>query len=114
MRERSHLSHSDPTRPRPERSAFAEKSCAKVAPVWSIATLPSRRSLFHSEEPFFKSVSIVCALGMDPNFGVWLGLYERQMIELRIGQDNAGQRVDKFLRKRLATVPVSHLFKMIR
>jgi len=36
------------------------------------------------------------------------------MIEFRIGADNAGQRLDKFLRKALPRVPVSHLFKMIR
>ena len=36
------------------------------------------------------------------------------MIEFRIDEDNAGVRLDKFLRKKLATVPVSHLFKMIR
>jgi 23S rRNA pseudouridine955/2504/2580 synthase len=36
------------------------------------------------------------------------------MIELRIEADDAGIRLDKFLRKRLPTVPTSHLFKMIR
>jgi 23S rRNA pseudouridine955/2504/2580 synthase len=36
------------------------------------------------------------------------------MIELQIDEDLAGVRLDKFLRKRLSTVPVSHLFKMIR
>ncbi|HZN91311.1 MAG TPA: RluA family pseudouridine synthase [Myxococcales bacterium] len=36
------------------------------------------------------------------------------MIEFRIDADNAGQRLDKFLRKALPQVPVSHLFKMIR
>jgi 23S rRNA pseudouridine955/2504/2580 synthase len=36
------------------------------------------------------------------------------MIELRIDEDHAGVRLDKFLRKKLADVPVSHLFKMIR
>lgn len=36
------------------------------------------------------------------------------MIEVRIEEDSAGQRLDKFLKKRLATVPTSHLFKMIR
>lgn len=36
------------------------------------------------------------------------------MIEFRIDADNAGQRLDKFLRKKLSQVPVSHLFKMIR
>ncbi len=36
------------------------------------------------------------------------------MIEFRIDEDNAGVRLDKFLRKRLATVPTSHLYKMVR
>src|SRR3954469_18346939 len=36
------------------------------------------------------------------------------MIEFRIDEDYAGVRLDKFLRKKLPTVPVSHLFKMIR
>src|SRR5215813_7014841 len=36
------------------------------------------------------------------------------MIEFRVDEDAAGQRLDKFLRKKLAQVPVSHLFKMIR
>lgn len=36
------------------------------------------------------------------------------MIEFRIDEDHAGVRLDKFLRQRLAGVPVSHLFKMIR
>jgi 23S rRNA pseudouridine955/2504/2580 synthase len=36
------------------------------------------------------------------------------MIEFRIDEDNAGVRLDKFLRKKLAQVPASHLFKMIR
>lgn len=36
------------------------------------------------------------------------------MIEFRIDEDNAGLRLDKFLRKKLSQVPVSHLFKMIR
>jgi 23S rRNA pseudouridine955/2504/2580 synthase len=36
------------------------------------------------------------------------------MIEFRIDEDHAGVRLDKFLRKKLPTVPVSHLFKMIR
>jgi 23S rRNA pseudouridine955/2504/2580 synthase len=36
------------------------------------------------------------------------------MIEFRIEEDTAGLRLDKFLRKKLANVPVSHLFKMIR
>ena len=36
------------------------------------------------------------------------------MIEFRIDDDHAGVRLDKFLRKKLAQMPVSHLFKMIR
>ncbi len=36
------------------------------------------------------------------------------MLEYRIDEDHAGVRLDKFLRKKLANVPVSHLFKMIR
>ncbi|EPX64981.1 Ribosomal large subunit pseudouridine synthase C [Cystobacter fuscus DSM 2262] len=36
------------------------------------------------------------------------------MIEFRIEEDSAGMRLDKFLRKKLANVPTSHLFKMIR
>jgi len=36
------------------------------------------------------------------------------MIEYRIDEDHAGIRLDKFLRKKLASVPPSHLFKMIR
>lgn len=36
------------------------------------------------------------------------------MIEFRIEEDTAGMRLDKFLRKKLANVPTSHLFKMIR
>src|SRR3954471_21859241 len=36
------------------------------------------------------------------------------MLEFKIDEDTAGLRLDKFLRKKLATVPVSHLFKMIR
>lgn len=36
------------------------------------------------------------------------------MIEFRVDEDAAGLRLDKFLRKKLAQVPVSHLFKMIR
>lgn len=37
-----------------------------------------------------------------------------EMIELRIEEDSVGQRLDKFLRKKLPAVPVSHLFKMVR
>jgi len=36
------------------------------------------------------------------------------MLEYRITSDEAGQRLDKFLRKRLPNVPASHVFKMIR
>ena len=36
------------------------------------------------------------------------------MIELRVTEDSSGVRLDKFLRKKLDQVPVSHLFKMIR
>lgn len=36
------------------------------------------------------------------------------MLELRISEDFAGIRLDKYLRKKLVSVPVSHLFKMIR
>lgn len=36
------------------------------------------------------------------------------MIEFRVDEDFAGVRLDKLLRKKLATVPVSHVFKMIR
>lgn len=36
------------------------------------------------------------------------------MLEFRIDEDNAGIRLDKFLKKKLASVPVSHVFKMIR
>ena len=36
------------------------------------------------------------------------------MLEFRIDEDTVGVRLDKFLRKKLPNVPVSHLFKMIR
>ena len=36
------------------------------------------------------------------------------MIEFRIDADSAGQRLDKYLRRRLPNVPTSHLFKMVR
>jgi len=36
------------------------------------------------------------------------------MIEFKVDADSAGMRLDKFLRKKLERVPVSHLFKMIR
>jgi 23S rRNA pseudouridine955/2504/2580 synthase len=35
-------------------------------------------------------------------------------IEYRVTGDAAGQRLDKFLRKRLAEVPLSHLYKLVR
>lgn len=36
------------------------------------------------------------------------------MLEFRVTDDHAGVRLDKFLKKTLASVPFSHLFKMIR
>ena len=36
------------------------------------------------------------------------------MMEFKVTPDAAGQRLDKFLRKRLATMPVSHIYKMVR
>src|SRR5262249_35689217 len=36
------------------------------------------------------------------------------MIEFTVDADSAGMRLDKFLRKKLQRVPLSHLFKMIR
>ncbi len=36
------------------------------------------------------------------------------MLEYRIEEDQAALRLDKFLKKKLANVPTSHLFKMIR
>ena len=36
------------------------------------------------------------------------------MLEIKVTADAAGQRLDKFLRKRLPTVPLSHLYKMVR
>ena len=36
------------------------------------------------------------------------------MLEYRVTEDHAGVRLDKFLKKTLANVPFSHLFKMIR
>lgn len=36
------------------------------------------------------------------------------MLEYRVTDDHAGVRLDKFLKKTLASVPFSHLFKMIR
>src|SRR5207237_4527436 len=35
-------------------------------------------------------------------------------LEYTISQDAAGQRLDKFLRRRLAEMPLSHLYKMVR
>lgn len=51
---------------------------------------------------------------MDPTLWVWFGPNASQMIELRIDEDAAQSRLDKFLRRRLSGVPTSHLFKMIR
>lgn len=51
---------------------------------------------------------------MDPTLSVWFGPFASQMIELRIDEDAAQSRLDKFLRRKLAGVPTSHLFKMIR
>ena len=36
------------------------------------------------------------------------------MLEFRVTPDAAGQRLDKFLRRRLSAVPLSHLYKMVR
>ncbi len=36
------------------------------------------------------------------------------MLELKVTEDAAGQRLDKFLKKRLPAVPISHLYKMVR
>jgi RluA family pseudouridine synthase len=36
------------------------------------------------------------------------------MLEYKVSQDAAGQRLDKFLRKRLESVPLSHLYKLVR
>ena len=36
------------------------------------------------------------------------------MLEYRVSEDHAGVRLDKYLKKTLANVPFSHLFKMIR
>ncbi len=57
---------------------------------------------------------MVWPLGMELNLPVWSGFGASQMIEFRVDEDAAGLRLDKFLRKKLAQVPVSHLFKMIR
>jgi 23S rRNA pseudouridine955/2504/2580 synthase len=35
-------------------------------------------------------------------------------LEYKVTEDAAGQRLDKFLRKRLADVPLSHLYKLVR
>src|SRR5712672_3189559 len=35
-------------------------------------------------------------------------------LEYTISQDAAGQRLDKFLRRRLAEMPLSHLYKLVR
>ncbi len=39
---------------------------------------------------------------------------KRGVLEFRVTEDHVGVRLDKFLRKKLANIPVSHLFKMIR
>ena len=36
------------------------------------------------------------------------------MLEYKVTSDAAQQRLDKFLRRRLASVPLSHLYKMVR
>ncbi len=36
------------------------------------------------------------------------------MLEYKVTEDAAGQRLDKFLRKRLESVPLSHLYKLVR
>jgi 23S rRNA pseudouridine955/2504/2580 synthase len=43
-----------------------------------------------------------------------LGYNASPMLELKVTADHQGVRLDKFLKARLAAVPVSHLFKMIR
>jgi 23S rRNA pseudouridine955/2504/2580 synthase len=35
-------------------------------------------------------------------------------LEYKVTQDASGQRLDKFLRKRLETLPLSHLYKLVR
>jgi len=35
-------------------------------------------------------------------------------LEFKVSGDAAGQRLDKFLRKRLADMPLSHLYKLVR
>ncbi len=40
--------------------------------------------------------------------------YSGQVLEYRVSDDHAGVRLDKYLKKTLASVPFSHLFKMIR
>ncbi len=62
--ERSHFSHSVPMRVSPDRSALAEKSWGKVAPVWSSGTLLSLRSWFHCFEPAFRSSSMLSCFAM--------------------------------------------------
>ena len=51
---------------------------------------------------------------MDRPLFVWSGPGAKQMIEYRIEEDSTGMRLDKYLRKRLPSMPTSHLFKMIR
>jgi len=40
--------------------------------------------------------------------------YRVAVLEFRVSEDHSGVRLDKFLKKSLSTIPVSHLFKMIR
>ncbi len=43
-----------------------------------------------------------------------MGYGPRPMIERKVSEDLAGQRLDKFVRKLLADVPLSHVYKMFR
>ncbi len=36
------------------------------------------------------------------------------MLELKVSPDAAGQRLDKFLRRALKDVPLSHIYKLLR
>jgi len=42
------------------------------------------------------------------------GLWSAGMIERKVSEDLAGQRLDKFVRKLLREVPLSHVYKMFR
>ena len=35
-------------------------------------------------------------------------------VDFKVSADAAGQRLDKFLRKRLDNLPLSHLYKLVR